>query len=452
MRRVAAVLAVVVLLSRSALAQEPQPILLWPNGAPGSEGKTAAETVRLYGEGERIVSSVHRPSITPYVPSAATATGAAVIVMPGGGHRELWMDHEGYAVARWLSDRGIAAFVLKYRLAREEGSTYTIQDHSLADVRQALRLVRSRAAEWHIAPDRIGVMGFSAGGELAALAGVLPDSTATPAFMALIYPGVPNFLNLPTRMAPAFLLVGESDSAVSSRVMALFATVRRAGGSAELHVLAGAGHGFGIRASNPPAVAAWPTLFYNWLGARGLLNSPGAGQITSFMQAGIPTARPVPVYTAAERQAAAQRALHLPAPPKLGTPISLTPNAPYGPDGAHLSVWKPSFVVGTASGGEIGVNFWGIHNEGHVNVGFTPSGASYLLDCRLLSAREITWKVYSGPNESAREHGQSALSDNHLLLMVPTPQPGELTSVELWPTPLTEPMGLLGCDLSVVLP
>ena len=100
-------------------AEERSEILLWPDGAPGSEGKTAPEAVRLAPAGDHVVSSVHRPSLTPYLPAKDQATGAGVIVIPGVGHRELWMDHEGYNVAQWLSERGIAAFVLKYRLARE---------------------------------------------------------------------------------------------------------------------------------------------------------------------------------------------------------------------------------------------------------------------------------------------------------------------------------------------
>jgi endo-1,4-beta-xylanase len=101
---------------------------------------------------------------------------AAVIIIPGGGHKELWVDHEGNNLAQWLSARGIAAFVLKYRLAREPNSTYTVDDHALADTKRAIRLVRSRAQEWGIAPSRVGVIGFSAGGELAALSGMRFDS------------------------------------------------------------------------------------------------------------------------------------------------------------------------------------------------------------------------------------------------------------------------------------
>ena len=265
-------------------APTPAPVLLWPNGAPGSEGKTADETLRLTPQGEHIIASVNRPSITPYLPSRYNATGAAVIVIPGGGHRELWMDHEGYRVGRWLSDHGIAAFVLKYRLAREPGSTYTIEGNSLPDVQRAIRLVRSHRADWDIAADHVGVIGFSAGGELAALAGTHGDDGNTaatdavdresskPSFLGLIYPAIPHDLNLSKDTPPAFLLCGEDDDpAISQGVPELYLALKRAGASAELHVLTGAGHGFGMRDSNPPAIAGWPLLFTAWLDARGFL-------------------------------------------------------------------------------------------------------------------------------------------------------------------------------------
>ena len=260
-------------------------ILLWPNGAPGSEAKTAAESVRITEQGEHIVSSVHRPSITPYLPEKAS--GAGVVVIPGGGHRELWMDHEGYRVGQWLEDHGIAAFVLKYRLANEPGSTYTVEGEELADVQRAIRLVRSRAAEWHVAPDRIGVIGFSAGGELAALAGTRYDTavqnpkdaidreSARPAFMGLIYPAIPKDMRLTKDMPPAFLLCGADDNpAIAEGVPALYLALKHAGVPVEVHILGGTGHGFGLRESNPTDVKIWPTLFYNWLGARGMLVSP----------------------------------------------------------------------------------------------------------------------------------------------------------------------------------
>ena len=100
-----------------------QEIPLWPHGAPGSEGKTSPEKVRVYAEtGDHVIWNVHNPSITPYLPAPGKATGAAIVICPGGGHRELWIDHEGHNPARWLSERGIAVFILKYRLAKDTAS------------------------------------------------------------------------------------------------------------------------------------------------------------------------------------------------------------------------------------------------------------------------------------------------------------------------------------------
>jgi endo-1,4-beta-xylanase len=259
------------------------PIPLWPASDPDT--KTSPESVRISEQGEHIVSGVHRPSITPYLPDKAS--GGGVIVIPGGGHRELWMDHEGYRVGQWLEEHGLAAFVLKYRLAHEPGSTYTVEGEELADVQRAIRLVRSRAREWRIAPDRIGVIGFSAGGELAALAGTRYDAavakpkdaidseSARPAFLGLIYPAIPSDMRLTRDTPPVFLLCGADDGpAIAEGVPALYLALKHAGISAELHILAGTGHGFGMRDSNPPAVRIWPLLFYNWLDARGMLANP----------------------------------------------------------------------------------------------------------------------------------------------------------------------------------
>ena len=128
--------------------------------------KVHSESVRVSPQGDHVLSNIHTPSITPYLPQPENATGAAVIIAPGGGHRELWVDHEGYAVAEWLSSHGIAGFVLKYRLAREKDSKYTVEGTELADMKRAVRIVRARSKEWGINPEHIGVIGFSAGGEV----------------------------------------------------------------------------------------------------------------------------------------------------------------------------------------------------------------------------------------------------------------------------------------------
>jgi acetyl esterase/lipase len=206
--------------------------------------------------------------------------------MPGGGHVELWMDHEGYNVAAYLAGHGIAVFMLKYRLARTPGSTYTVERDSLADAGRAIRLVRSRASEWHIDPDRVGVLGFSAGGELAALAATrydegVPDATdpverqsSRPNFQALLYPAIPKDMRLTKLTPPAFLLGGSDDKpAISQGLALLYVEFRKAGVPAELHLYDGVGHGFGLRSSNSGPVAAWPGRLLDWLQERGLIDS-----------------------------------------------------------------------------------------------------------------------------------------------------------------------------------
>ena len=262
---------------------EPKEIILWPNGAPGSEGKTSKEKVRVV-EGDHVVSNIHNPSITPYLPAKEKATHAAIIIAPGGGHRELWIDHEGYNVARWFSERGIAAFVLKYRLAKDSNSTYTIDETELADMQRAIRLVRSRAKEFNIDPERIGVMGFSAGGEVAALSAMRFDEgnanasdpvdrvSSHPAFQALIYPGGSARFE-PVKNAPPLLLVGGyNDRAdIAEGIAQVYLKYKKAGIPAELHIYSNAGHGFGMRTRNSGAVTGWPARVQEWLGDRGFL-------------------------------------------------------------------------------------------------------------------------------------------------------------------------------------
>jgi acetyl esterase/lipase len=268
----------------AALAAEQNVVLLWPNGAPGSEGKTGPEKVRMTPDGEHVISSVHQPSITVFLPSKETATGAAVVIAPGGSHVELWVDHEGFTVAQWLSEHGVAGFVLKYRLAREVGSTYTVEGNSLPDMQRAIRLVRSRAGEWDVDPARVGVMGFSAGGDVAARAATQFDAGnpnaadpvdrqgSKPAFQALIYPGLPPDLPVSKYEPPAFLLCGEDDRAgISEGLPELFVQLKHAGVPAELHVYTAVGHGFGVRSANTGAIAEWPDRFLEWLGTLGFL-------------------------------------------------------------------------------------------------------------------------------------------------------------------------------------
>lgn len=261
-------------------------ILLWPNGAPGSEGKTEKARYRMVQD-RLVLSNIHKPSITVYLPPQKRATGAAVLVIPGGGFRSNWITHEGYRVADWFASRGIAAFVLKYRLERDPGSEYSTKEHSLADAQRALRTIRSRASDWSVDPERIGVIGFSAGGTLSGLAGVhfdkpvknrvdaIDDLNAKPAFIGLVYgsPFSPNSSNkaeIRKDMPPVFLIAGGADR-IAESYPEIYQQLRSASVSAELHLYAGVGHGFGIQPGNSPAVAGWIERFYDWLFVQGLL-------------------------------------------------------------------------------------------------------------------------------------------------------------------------------------
>jgi acetyl esterase/lipase len=260
---------------------------LWSGVAPGSEGKDAPEQVVTSGGGERQVSSVHHPSITIFLPSVEKATGTAVLVIPGGGHRVLCVDHEGAFVAHWLVDHGIAAFVLKYRLAREPGSTYTIEDHALADTQRAMRMIRAHAQEWLVKPNRLGAMGFSAGGELAALACMRPGAgrpdaadaidrlDARPDFQALIYPGRSDDIKPAKDAPPAFLACSANDRTdISQGLAEAYLRFKREGASAELHIYATGGHGFGVRPKMSGALGGWTDRFVEWLQSCKLLDPP----------------------------------------------------------------------------------------------------------------------------------------------------------------------------------
>ena len=274
------IVVMLVMVSPARAADLPASIPLWPSGAPGSEGKTGAEVGKPAGP-ERdftTLANIHNPSITPYLPDKDKATGVAVIIFPGGGHRNLAISHEGYNVGEWLAAHGIAGFVVKYRLAREPGSTYKIEGEALADTQRAIRTVRNRAKEWNINPNAIGVMGFSAGGELASLASIRMDGgieaatdpidreSAKPNFQALIYPGQSGKI-VPTKDSPpVFLACGNLDRPdISEGLANVYLLFKKAGVPAELHVYGKTGHGFGLRSTSKPPVSEWPIQFQQWL-------------------------------------------------------------------------------------------------------------------------------------------------------------------------------------------
>ncbi len=252
--------SVLVLLALPVFANEV--VYLWPERVPG------VETIK----NERI-ASVPNPNLTVFLPDADKANGTAIVIAPGGGHHHLAIDHEGFDVARWLNKRGIAAFVLKYRLARADGSdgSITVDNHVRADGRRAIQIVRERAKEWRVDPAKIGIMGFSAGGEVAALTGMHYEPGTRPDFMALVYPYVrPETKKIDKDTPPAFLVHADDDRLSSEISVSFYLDLKKAGVSAELHVYSTGGHGFGMK-DRPLPVTQWTQRFEEWLASRGLL-------------------------------------------------------------------------------------------------------------------------------------------------------------------------------------
>ncbi len=272
-------------LSARLCAQTPEVVSLWPDGAPGSETRRhEPEQAKDWW-----VKNIHNPSVTVFLPPKEKANGTAVIVCPGGGHEAIVFTAEGVEPAQYLARLGVTAFVLKYRLAREPGSPYSIEKDAAADLRRAVRLVRDRAAKWGLAPGRIGVLGFSAGAELAFLVAYRPNGgdptaadpvdrvSARPDFLAIIYPGpigVPE--KLPADSPPAFLLCANDDDFHARPTAKLAEEYRAAGIPVEVHLYAAGGHGFNMgERSNLVSIRTWPQRMADWLADRGLLGPPG---------------------------------------------------------------------------------------------------------------------------------------------------------------------------------
>ena len=272
------------LLSIASLGtEEPQTIPLWPGGAPGFESrKDEPEKTKANSSS---ITNVHNPSLTVFLPSKEKANGAAVIICPGGGHRELVVGGEGVEPAHYFNSIGVAAFVLKYRLGREQGSPYKPEIHAREDGLRAMRLVRSRASEWGIDPKRIGIMGFSAGGEVASYVAFGPTEgkadapdpidklSARPDFLIEIYPGggVPEKVSKDA--PPAFLLVANDDRGASRAVASLFQKYRDAQAPVEAHIFARGGHGFKMASgAKLSSLKNWPQRLQDWMEDNELLS------------------------------------------------------------------------------------------------------------------------------------------------------------------------------------
>lgn len=275
--------------TKTTTSSPPTIIPLWPDGAPGSEDWTQQETqIQHPADDIQIVVNVTQPTLTAYFPDPAIANGTAVVICPGGAYHLLAIDHEGHEVAAWFTKRGIAAFVLKYRLIRTGSDLETevrehLSDRSkmaalmqplrpliLADAQQSIRLVRQHAAEWSIQPDRIGIMGFSAGGGVTSSVALEHDAESLPNFAAVIYGAPGEEVAVPADAPPLFLLCADDDLMASTRSVQLYSTWKAAGRPVELHIYSKGGHGFGMKTQGLPS-DQWIERLGEWLQAQGLL-------------------------------------------------------------------------------------------------------------------------------------------------------------------------------------
>ncbi len=285
-----------------------QTLNIWPGVAPGSEDWKQQERVEKGGPGNRVYNVV-TPTLTVYLPEKSKATGTGVIIAPGGAFMLLSIDHEGHQVARWLQEKGITAFVLKYRVAETApgfnfGAPAADRDtaapkkakpkaaapgtadrgasddrpvinmdetgkYGIADGIQALKVVRQHAAEWGIDPNRVGFMGFSAGAMVATGTLFQEDAAARPNFAAPIYGGPFGAIpDIPADLPPIFLAWAQDDALVAPAVVRFYGALQAAGHKPEVHIFSGGGHGFGMRKSGKSS-DHWIEIFYHWLDAQG---------------------------------------------------------------------------------------------------------------------------------------------------------------------------------------
>jgi acetyl esterase/lipase len=269
--------------SLSSSAQSDSLVIpLWKNGAPGFENlKDQPEVAKDY-----YVKNINNPTLTVYFPPAELANGTAVLICPGGGFRLLVYKSEGVDPAKFLNKLGITAIILKYRLPREPNSPYSLDKQPAEDAHRAMRLVRSYATAWKIDTARLGMLGFSAGGEVVDAIAFSPgigNPTAPdpidrlngkPNFIMQVYPG-PLFVPdaVPTDAPPAFLIAANNDTCCSVSVMRLLEDYRKSKVSVEAHIIAHGDHAFnmGYR-STFQSLKTWPQLMVNWLLDSKLIN------------------------------------------------------------------------------------------------------------------------------------------------------------------------------------
>ena len=288
------ILALILCLTGHVSAEErpTDEIRLWPGVAPNEPGNIGAEVAtRRSGEQPSTlrITNVSRPTLTVFTAPADKANGAAVVVCPGGALRILAWDKEGTEVAEWLNSIGVTAFVLKYRVPTRQKEQRWL--HGLQDCQRAMSLVRSRAKEFNLDPKRIGILGFSAGGFLAAMTSTSFDdrqydaidavdkTRSRPDFAVLVYPAylvsgktksLESYVKVPVKAPPMFFAHAWNDPVLPDSSIELFKALRSHKIPAELHVFDSGGHGFGLRKSKATA-SHWPELCERWMRHNGWL-------------------------------------------------------------------------------------------------------------------------------------------------------------------------------------
>src|SRR5436309_2230863 len=259
-----------------ACSADSQVVNIWPGAAPGSESWTQKERTAENTPIGTVVFNVVTPTLTAHLPERRKATGTGVIIAPGGAFVALAIDLEGNNVARWLQEKGIAAFVLKYRIMekRQEGipSGMNMDEagkYGIADGIQALKVVRQHAAEWGVSADRVGLMGFSAGAMVTSGSVLLKDAVARPNFAAMIYGGPFGVIPaIPAKLPPMFLTWAQDDALALGPVVKFYDALTSAGHKPEVHIFSAGGHGFGMRKQGTSS-DHWIDTFYYWLEAQG---------------------------------------------------------------------------------------------------------------------------------------------------------------------------------------
>ena len=270
---IAEVIAVMLILT---IRCDAQTLNIWPGAAPGSEAWSYKEREEKNTPVGTVIFNVATPTLTAYLPDRAKATGTGIIIAPGGAFVALAIDLEGRDVARWLQERGIAAFVLKYRILEKKGEGIPANmnfdeagKYGIADGIQAIRIVRQHSAEWGLSPDRIGFVGFSAGAMVTAGTLLQPDAAARPNFAAPIYGGPFGVMPLiPQKLPPIFMAWAQDDPLVLDPIVKFYEALKSAGQKPEAHIFTSGGHGFGMHKKGTTS-DHWIDEFYFWLEAQG---------------------------------------------------------------------------------------------------------------------------------------------------------------------------------------